>query len=266
MYNLIQADLFKIRKSISIKILVAITTVSSVTMAVMAYLIPQGKLAASMGGIGFMLSDMSMISLLGAVLAGVLICGDFDNKTIHDAIANGCSRGAVIVSKAISFCCALAFIILPYSIVTGIALSTGSKFSMGSTPVAGFLNILTKDGGTAFSSGIILKLLAVMLTLVIVDLAQLSVCVLLSFVLKKPVLVVAIYYGLSFLSGQLAGLRGSSNLFDTIYACTPFGGNYFLTTLNTGTGDLFKAISASLIFILVILAITYGAFRKSEIK
>jgi len=43
MYNLIRADLFKLRKSMTIKILFGITTVSAVVMAVMAYLIPQGK-------------------------------------------------------------------------------------------------------------------------------------------------------------------------------------------------------------------------------
>jgi ABC-2 type transport system permease protein len=37
-------------------------------------------------------------------------------------------------------------------------------------------------------------------------------------------------------------------------------------TLSTGTGDIVKAIFVSLIFIIVILAITYRGFRKSEIK
>lgn len=104
MYNLILADLFKLCKTMAIKILFGITTVSAVIMAVMAYMIPQGKIGASMTGIGFMLSDISMISILGAVIAGVFICGDFDNKTIHDAIASGCSRGEVIGSNRILLC------------------------------------------------------------------------------------------------------------------------------------------------------------------
>jgi ABC-2 type transport system permease protein len=66
----------------------------------------------------------------------VKLSGDFDNKIIHDAIVSGCSRGTVIVSKAMVLCCGIAFILLTYAIIVGIALSTGHKFSMG--PVAFF--------------------------------------------------------------------------------------------------------------------------------
>jgi ABC-2 type transport system permease protein len=265
MYNLIWADLFKIRKSMAIKILFAITTISAVAMVVMAYLIQQGKIDASMAKIGFMFSDADIISILGAVIAGIFICGDFDNRTIHEAIASGCSRRTIIVSKAIVFCCTLVFILLPYALLTGIAISTGSKFGMGSVSI-GFLHILTLEAGKAFSVSEICKLITVMLTLMIVYAAQLSVCIPMAIVLKKPVLVVAIYYGFSILCGQLDGLRGNSPIFDSIFACTPFGGSYSFTSLNTGTVDIFKAIFVSLIFIIVVLAVTHCAFRKSEIK
>lgn len=265
MINLIRADLFKMRKSKAIKILFGITTVSAVIMAVMAYLIPQGKIDPNMSGMAFMFSDISMMNILGAVIAGVLICSDFNNKTIHDAIATGSSRSTVIVSKAIAFFCAIAVLLLPYAIITGIALGTGYEFSIGKG-VLGFMNLMTTDGGTGFSASEIGKLLAVMITLIIVYMSQLSVCVLLAFVLKKPVFVVAINYGFSILWGQLTILRDSSQVFKSIFDCTPFGGNYAFITLDTGIGDIFKAITVSLIFIIVMLAITYSAFRKSEIK
>ncbi|MGM1045697.1 MAG: ABC transporter permease [Bacillota bacterium] len=265
MLNLIQADLFKLRKSKAIKILLGITTLSAVVMAVMAYLIPQGKIEASMTGLGFMFSDVNMISILGAAIAGVFICGDFENKTIHDAIANGCSRGAVIVSKATLLGFALALILLPYAIITGIALSTGSEFSMGSVAI-GFLNLLTSEGGTAFSASEVWKMLAVMLTLIIVYVAQLSICVPLAFTLKKPIFVVVIYYGFSLFTAQLMRLSDSSPVFERIFSFTPYGGKYTFITLDTGTGDMVKAIAVSLIFMIVMLAVTYSAFRKSEIK
>ncbi|NLH45608.1 MAG: ABC transporter permease [Acholeplasmataceae bacterium] len=265
MYNLILADLFKLRKSMAIKILFGITTVSAVIMSVMAYMIPQGKIDASTTGIGFMFSDVNMMSILGAVMAGVFICGDFDNRTIHDAVANGSSRGEIIVSKAVVFFCAIAFILLPYAVITGIALGTGDQFSMGSAAV-GLLHLLTSESGKAFSASEIWKLLTVMLTLIIVYMAQLSVCVPLALALKKPVLVIAINYGFAILCAQLMGLRNSSKVFDHIFAITPYGGNYIFVTLDTGTGDIFKAITVSLIFIIVMIAVTYCAFRKSEIK
>lgn len=265
MFNLIRADLFKLRKSMAIKVLFGITTVSAVLMAMMAYWIPQSKIEASMTGIGFMFSDVNMISILGAVIAGIFICGDFDNKTIHDTIANGSSRGTVIVSKTIVLGCALAFILLPYAIITGIALGTGSEFNMGSVAV-GFLHLLTSEAGTTLLASDIVKLLAVILTLIIVYFAQLSICVPLAFLLRKPVLVVPIYYGFSILTAQLSRLADSSPVFDRIFSSTPYGGNHTFITLETVAGDFFKAIAVSLAFIIIIIAITYGMFRRTEIK
>lgn len=265
MLNLIQADLYKLRKSMAIKILFAITTLSAIAMASLAYLMAQGQIAQEYTGIGFMFSDVNMISILGAVIAGVFICGDFDNKTIHDAISSGSSRVTVIISKATVFSCALLFILLPYVIVTGIALGTGSKFDMGAVSV-GFLNILSKESGIIFSASIIFKMVAVALTLMIVYMAQLSICVPLAMVLKKPVLVISIYYGLSILCGKLASLSNSSAVFDRFFSFTPFGGKYTFVTFDTGAGELIKAVVVSLVFIIVMLALTYSIFRRSEIK
>ena len=265
MYNLIRADFFKLRKSTAIKIIFGITTICAITMTVIAYLISQGKIDASMTGIGFLFSDINVMSILGAVIAGIIICGDFENKTIHDAIACGCSRSAIIISKAIVFFCAIAFALLPYVVVTGIGISTGSEFSMGSIAL-GFLNMLTRDAGTVISLSEICKMLVVMITLTIVYMAQLSICLPIALVLKKPVFVVAIFYGLSILSGQLMGLAARYPVFDRVFTCMPFGGNYSYLTLDSGAGDIFKAIAVSLIFIIVMIAVTYCGFRKQEIK
>ncbi|WBW96293.1 ABC transporter permease [Oceanirhabdus sp. W0125-5] len=265
MINLIRADLFKMRKSKAIKVLCAISTVSAVIMAVMAYMIPQGKIHPDFAELGFMFSDISMIAILGAVMAGVLICGDFSNKTIHDAVATGSSRSTVIVSKGIVFLCAIGCLLLPYIIVIGIGLSSGSEFSMGNSAL-GFLNLLTTNAGTVLSASEIGKLLAVIFTLIIVYMAQLSICVPLAFVIKKPGFLVGLNYGVSMLSGQLTGFRESSKLFKSIFDCTPFGGKYVFITLDTGIGYIFKAIAVSLIFIIIMFFIAYRTFRRAEIK
>jgi len=265
MLNLIQADLYKMSKSFAIKILFVVTTLCALAVATMAYLIPQGQIDPKMAETFFLFSDVNMISILGAAIASIFICGDFDNKTIHDAIASGCSRGTVIFSKTIVFFCGLGFILLPYAIITGIALSSGSKFDMGSVAV-GFLNMLTKESGIVFSASVLLKMIAVALTLMLVYMAQLSICVPLALVLKKPVLVVVIYYGFTLLCASFTGLRSSSEVFDKIFSLTPYGGNYMFITMSSGAGDFIKAIAVSLVFITVMLAVTYSIFRKSEIK
>jgi len=262
MLNLIRADLYKLSKSLAIKIILAITTFSAIAMTLIAYLIPQGKIEESTARIWFLFSDVNMISILGAVIAGVFICGDFENKTIQDAIANGTSRGTVIVSKAFIFCCAIAFVLLPYAIMTGIAFSTSSEFSMGSLAV-GFLHLMTGADSTAITASEIGKVVAIMLTLIILYVAQLSICIPLALMLKKPVFVIAIYYGLSILLAQLVGI---GDVMDRILAFTPFGGKYTFMTMDTGSGDMIKAISVSLLFTLAMLAIAYSTFRKSEFK
>ncbi|MGZ9585858.1 ABC transporter permease [Paenibacillus marinisediminis] len=265
MFNLIRADLYKLRKSTSIKILLGITTLSAILMAIMAYLIPQGKIEASKAGIGFIFSDINVISILGAVVTGIIISSDFDNKTIHNAIASGCSRVAVIMSKAAVLSLTIALILLPYAIVTWIALGSGNEFSMGSVAV-GFLHTLTSEAGTAFSASDIWKLLGITLTLITLYVAQVSICIPLAFMLKKPVLIIPIYYGFTILCAQLMGSSGGASLFDRIFSVTPYGGDYAFMTLDTDIGMLLQALAVSLVFIIVMVAIVYGAFRRTEIK
>jgi ABC-2 type transport system permease protein len=100
----------------------------------------------------------------------------------------------------------------------------------------------------------------------VVYMAQLSICVPLAFATKKPVLVVAIYYGFTIFCAQLSGLRNSSPALDKVVSYTPFGGNYTFVTLDTGTGDYVKAIVVCFVFIMLMLAVTYSIFRKLEIK
>lgn len=265
MINLIRADLYKMRKSSTIKILFGITTLCSLVMTYMTYMIQQGKMSEQYAGMAFLFSDVNITSILGAVLAGVYICGDFDNKTIHDAISCGIKRGTVLISKTIVYLCGIVFILLPYAIVTAIAISTDYSYNAGAVAL-GFLNILTKDYGITFNGAMVVKIIAVMLTLIIVYLSQLSICVPIAIGLKKPVLVVAIFYGISILSGQLSSLKNSSKVFDFIFACTPFDGKYGLVTTETAPSDLLKAVVVSVLFSIAMLAITYSTFRKSEIK
>ncbi|MDF2541579.1 MAG: hypothetical protein K0S47_1297 [Herbinix sp.] len=265
MYNLIRADLFKIRKTKAIKVLFGITTFSALIMVWIAYSISQGEMNNNIAGIGFMFSDVNMISILGAVLAAIFICGDFENKIIHEAIVTGNSRSSVIIGKAIVFIGAVAFILVPYVAITVIALITGSEFSMGSIAV-GFLNIITSEAGNHLSVTEIGKLVAVIITLLFVYMAQLSICLPFALLLRKPVLVVTVYYGLTILCAQLTSIKGTSKIFDRIFALTPYGGMYSLTSLASSAIDFIKAIFVSFIFMILMFSITCLAFRRSEIK
>ncbi|WP_438351015.1 hypothetical protein ACP8HI_10410 [Paenibacillus sp. FA6] len=62
------------------------------------------------------------------------------------------------------------------------------------------------------------------------------------------------------------GFGDHFRVLDRLISGTPYGANYTLVTLDTGTGDIFQAISVSLIFMCVVLASAYSVFRRSEIK
>lgn len=263
MLNLYLADLYKMRKSLAMKILLAISIICAITVPVIAHLIAQGKLSQNLSGINFLLSDASMISILGAVLAGVFICGDFDNRSIHEAIANGNSRRAVIIAKEAFFISASFIVMLPYVFAVLIGLCTGAKFSM---PSAGFIHVLISESGKSFTASDIGKLAVVLLTLAIVYIGQLSVCLPLASALKKPFIVVVLSYVLSLLTAQLQAIKGSSKAFDRIFGCTPYGGNYAILNLSSSAQDIAKAIAVSLIFTGIMTFLAYIVFRKSEIK
>lgn len=265
MYNLIKADLFKLRRSMAIKILLLITTVSSIIMTIIAYMVQQGKLNVSSTNIGFLFSDANMMGILCGALAAIFICNDFDNRTIHEAIVDGNSREKVVASKTVILCLSSLIILLPYIIITGIAISTGNKFNMGVTSV-GFLKLLTAEGGRAISVSQVCKMIAIMFAISASYAARASVCIPLAIALKKPSIVVPAYYGITIFLARLSSLEANSKLLKNILECTPFSGKYSLMTLNTGESDIIRAIILSLLLIALITAITGFAFRKSEIK
>lgn len=265
MINLIRADLFKMYKSGMIKILFLITLCCAGLMALMAHMISQGNLSVSMSGITFMFADTNMMSILGAMIAGVFICGDFDNKTIHSAISSGHSRGTVIIAKSIVFMVANLVLLLPYAIITSVVTGMGLGFDMGGASV-GFSYMLTT---TVFESGsamLFMKQIAAVLVLILVIVSQLCLCVPLAILIRKPVLVIAIYYGFSILSGQLMLLSKNSLVLDKLISFTPYAGSHPFITVQSPVLDFIKAISVSVLFIIIMIAITFSIFRKSDIK
>ena len=265
MFNLIRADFFKIWKSAAVKILFLVSCLCAAAMAAIASSVANGRMDASMSGIGFLFSDVDVIGILGGVCAAVLICSDFDNKAIHDAVAGGCGRFTVVAAKAVVLAGSVITLLIPYAVAAGIGIGTGSKFGL-TTPGLGFLNLLTATGGTALTAAQGWELLGLMLLLLLVYAAQLSLCLPLAVISRKPVVVIAVYYAFSVLSGQLSALAKSSKLASDLFALTPYGGNYSLLTLSSGAADLVKAVLVSLIFIIAMVALTFAAFRKAEIK
>lgn len=262
---MIRADLYKMFKSSAIKILFGLTSVCAVILIIMAYQIQQGNMEQDLSGVGFLFSDINMTSILGAVLAGIFICSDFDNKTIHNAVTYGCRRVNIILSKTVTFITGVTFIVLPYAVVAGIALGSGNKFGMGKVGI-GFLHLITTEAGNTFEVNDILKLILIAITIILVYAAQVSLCVPLAVAIKKPVLVVAIYYGFTILCAQMTGLAAKSEVLKAIFEAVPYDGSYTNITLSSDMKDIIQAIIISTIFLAAMTVISYLTFRKSELK
>ncbi|MFA9465277.1 MAG: hypothetical protein ACERKN_13415 [Velocimicrobium sp.] len=265
MFNLIRADLFKMRKAVSTKILLCVTTVSAVTMTIMAYLITQGKINESMKGFNFLFSDANVMGILSAVIASIFICGDFENKTIQASISSGINRIKLIFSKAIVVFCGIGLLLVPYIIVTIVAIVSGASFHMGSIGVCYFNMILT-DSAKILQSADIVRILIATITLLVVYVSQASICIPIALAVKKPIIVVVLFYVINISVGQLAPFAEKSDVFSTILSATPIDSKYLFISMDSSTGDIMKALAGSVIFIILMLLISYLIFRKAEIK
>ena len=253
MYNLITCELFKLRKSRSVLLILGLMIAYSIFTSVMTYSsIQYGDGSESIQGIDMyfeQLSNYLLIAIAGSLIAATFVCGDFDNKTIQDSIACGHKRSAVIISKSLIYFITIFIATISSSVISSAVISIAYGF------------------GVQFSGASILKLIAVALATSITYSACLSPCILLSFLSKKPLIVLAggifaLFLGISFLrdAAQIEPAIAS------VLSFTPYGVSNALFTLDAAAGDFLKSIIVSIAFIVIVLAATCMNFRKSEVK
>lgn len=262
MINLIHSDLYKLKKTRTLWILLTISLISSILMMVISQGIHSGKIVSELADVGFLFSDINVINILSGVLAAVFICGSFKDKTFHQGVSSGKSSFSMILSKSFVFFIIVSVILLPYVIVTFIGASSSSGFILNGATEAGFMNILKS---LSSSSSDILKLSMMVFSTVIMYLAQVSISIPLALTFKKPSTVIGVNYGLSMCLGNLSRLREVSPLFKTVYDLTPFGGEYPFMAQSTAPNIMLKSIFASLLFIFIILSICLWKSRRMEI-
>lgn len=261
MINLLFAGLYKMRKSLFMKVVFLISVVSALIMAWAAHGMAVGTINISATGITAFFSDIQMTALLGSLTAGIFICGDFEDKSIADAVSGGSGRGSVIVTKLLLFIMAILLILLPFFVTAVAAVCAGGEF-MAYVPTT-ILSLMASAGDTTVTMSVVLKMAAIFGVTLIIYVGQLSLCIFLVFLLKKPVLVVGISYAVSFLGGQLAGIGGKAG---DMLSFTPFGSEFTKLTLGAEAEAFVKPVVSSICFICLVAAATYFIFRKSEIK
>ena len=110
MFNLIRCEMIKLSKSLPIKIMfllmAALSFVSSISSFNYVGSEHAEELEIALTGFDAFFSslrDMPTITVIGILIVGILICNDFENRTIQTEIAAGHSRTAIMFSKILAF-------------------------------------------------------------------------------------------------------------------------------------------------------------------
>lgn len=253
MLNLIKCEFLKLKKSIAFKVVLAIICVYG-TMMTITNIIQVTPITPINGISAFLFAlaeQSSIVVIIGAVMAGIFICADFENRTIQSTIACGHSRMTLLISKAIAYFVAMALIMVPYPVIMSICISIHSGF------------------GTPLSFGILLNMLASMLSIILINTVALSVCVFIAFTIRKSGAVIGSCIGILAVINLIIGLLSRVNIaiqpalkyFPSITGL----GNAVLTS-KASYGAFISAIFMSILYTVVILGITGSLFRRTELK
>jgi ABC-2 type transport system permease protein len=256
MFNLIKCEMFKLRKSMPLKILFLLMFGLSIVTSLSSLSYVDSPLAEEMGvalngydAFFSSLRDLPTIAMIGIIVIGFIICNDFENRTIQTEISAGHSRAAILFSKIISLSIAYFVVYLPYPLGRAIFQGVLIKFA------------------SLVTAGMFIKMLAAFVSIILVGLALDSIIILLAFILRKSILVMGIGLLFVVLGGTAIMSFGVSNpAFGALLEKTPVGLFKALAIANYEPSALLQATIISLFCIGCVLCVTYALFRKAELK
>lgn len=264
MSHVMKADLYRFRKSTALKVSFLISLISISTMALVLYLVSQGHIGKEiMGSLG-LLTDAMMVSLLSSLVIGLIVCGDFNSKTIHSEIACG-GRKMIVLAKTLTSMLITGIVLLPYAIVSVIVFATGADLAGMEGIPSLFIHIMTNQADVAIDGSSIGKAIMLCLVGIVVYMARLSICLPVAFIVRRPVAVMIVGIVSSFGFDMITKGLSDAPVLGDMLAYTPYAIIYDLN-MDAGASTIFQAVSSSIVFIVLMTVITYFFFRKSDIK
>lgn len=256
MSNLLKAEWKKLAHSFPLKIAAAamlalsfVTALSSLSYRGSAL---QQEMEIVLDGYGaFLVSlrDTPLLILLGIIALAIVVCGDFDNRTIQAEICAGHARGQIVVSKFIAMMMAYTALLLPYPAGRLIFQSIFYGF------------------GRPVSAAVVMQLLAVFAVYMLIGLALASAGVLLAFAVRKTIVVIAGSILILLLGGNaLLSFGVSIPQLGAVLDRTPLGLAKSLFACGYPAGDLGMAAAVCAGMILVMCLLTALVFRKAELR
>lgn len=265
MINLIKADFYKINRSIIYKILFLISTAGAAVTTVISHLIYTGAVSIASAASAALLTDVVMLSLINCVIAGQLVCGDFENKLIQSSLTVCSGRFTIICAKMTTYSVMVGIMTIPYAVagVIGFCLDLGygAPFSAST-----YLKMLFESDTVNFSAGALLKYIVIAVIMMLVYAAQSGLVFMLAFIIKnKALIVTAVGFIISTFIGMSASLLTSDSA-NKFLSWTPYSSDIYALGNDTETGTLIKIALVCLLFIAAYTGISYAVFKNTEIK
>lgn len=266
MINLIKADFYKINRSVIYKVLFIISTVCAIITTVVSHNVYSGDMDMASAASTAMLTDVVMLSLINCVIAGQLICGDFENKLIQSALTGITNRFDLVCSKMITFMALIGIMSVPYALcaIIGSAANVGycAPFSAST-----YLRMLFDSTSADFSLDILLKYIAISIVMVLVYTAQSGIVFIMGFIIKnKPLIVTTVGFVICTVIGMGSSLLAGNSKADKVLEWTPYSSDIYSLGSGSEAGTLVKVSLISAVFIAAFIGLSYATFRKAEVK
>lgn len=267
MINLIRADFYKIHRSAIYKVLFLILTACAVTTTLVSHFVSTGDIDMATASTAALLSDVVMMNLASCIVAGQLVCGDFENKLIQSALTGTSGRFTVVVGKMITYALLVGVMTLPYALsaIIGYLLDAGFCAPYSASV---YLKILFESTTVNFSAQALLKYIVITAIMALTYTSQTAFVFTLAFAVKTKSLIVTtigfiacVFFGMT--SSMIAGVSDTAK---DLISWTPFGADAYNMGNDTEIGTMIKVIAIALVYIAAFTYITYLTFRKTEIK
>lgn len=265
MLNLIHAEFYKLNKSISLKICFLLSCICAAALVYISHCIAVGTLGTGVSGSASGLTEIVIVSFLGSLMTGILICSDFETKTIHDCVACGNGRQSIVISKVLIYLFIMILLLLPYLVATIVGYCSGAQFTKPFVASI-YIQILSDIAGSDITAGMIGKIILVSFVNILVHASRIAICIPLAFKIRKPVAILGIGFVFNALLSLVVSLIGKVKVLKNIISFTPFDNKYLMLTQGTAAGTLWKTGICSIIFIGLITLLTVRIFRRAEIK
>lgn len=261
MKQLMKATIYRMYKATGIRIAILLTWMAATGYFLCSKWIANGTLASTAAGSITALGDGMIIWLFASISVGILVASDFENKTIHGAIGYG--RNKIIINYFIIFIGIMLLMVLPYTIgslvyiISDVSL-TGAEGTMISIYMGNVFEYTEEN--TVF------QLILSYLSYALIYMGQLSVCIPVAIRFPKPIVVTSFGFFFGMITAFISTIASKVEMLDNIYKLTPYAYGIKQLGVDASPKGMWMGMGASILFIGLMLLISWMVFRKADIK